>query len=309
MSELEFGSFFVGGRTIDLSGRPVQRVPQTDTVVLESDPNGTYRIEQAYVQWFRPPGGGPKVVLQHGGGLCGSVWEATPDGRPGWAQDLVGRGFETYVVDNVERGRAGWCPFPEVWDGGALMRSAQETWSLFRIGRPEDYAARRPFAGQLFPVERFDDVLPFNVPRWPRATDIAVAALVEVVRRVGPCSIVGHSQGGEIVLRAVERVPSLVESVVLLEPSGSVAGGFGPAFDGLRVLVLLGDFLDRHPVFRALEPATLGWVEALDAVGAEAELRRLPGNSHLMMMDRNSAAIAGAVADWLGAGAVERSAI
>ena len=49
------------------------------------------------------------VVFMHGGGLSGSMWETTPDGRPGWSRLFLEAGHPVYVIDGVERGRAGWC--------------------------------------------------------------------------------------------------------------------------------------------------------------------------------------------------------
>jgi hypothetical protein len=42
----------------------------------------------------------------HGGSQTGTNFTGTPDGREGWAQYFLRRGYAVYVVDQVARGRA-----------------------------------------------------------------------------------------------------------------------------------------------------------------------------------------------------------
>src|SRR3546814_16783887 len=49
-----FGSFYAGGRSLEIENRPVRTIAFTDTASMEYDPNGHYHIEQAYVQYFEP---------------------------------------------------------------------------------------------------------------------------------------------------------------------------------------------------------------------------------------------------------------
>ena len=46
------------------------------------------------------------VVMIHGGSQTGTNFTGTPDGREGWAQYFLRRGYAVYVVDQVARGRA-----------------------------------------------------------------------------------------------------------------------------------------------------------------------------------------------------------
>jgi hypothetical protein len=49
------------------------------------------------------------IVMIHGGGQTGTNFTGTPDGREGWAQFFLRRGYAVYVVDQVARGRsANW---------------------------------------------------------------------------------------------------------------------------------------------------------------------------------------------------------
>src|SRR6202795_2078352 len=51
----DMGSFHVGGRTVMVSGKPVTEIRRTPTGPLTKlDPNGTYQVEQTYVQYFLP---------------------------------------------------------------------------------------------------------------------------------------------------------------------------------------------------------------------------------------------------------------
>src|SRR6476619_6279134 len=81
------GSFHVGGRIAEVSGKPVteiQRVPGGPMSKL--DRNGQFMAEQMYVQYFLPKNrtGKYPLLMWHGAGLTGVTYESTPDGRDGW---------------------------------------------------------------------------------------------------------------------------------------------------------------------------------------------------------------------------------
>ena len=46
------------------------------------------------------------IVMFHGNGQTGAVWQQTPDGRPGWAYYLIDQGYVVYMVDYPARGRS-----------------------------------------------------------------------------------------------------------------------------------------------------------------------------------------------------------
>ena len=105
------GSFHVGGRLVEISGKPVKEVTFTPGgVPAKVDPNGTYQVEQMYVQYFLPANekGAYPLLMWHGGGLTGVTYETTPDGREGWLNYFLRKGWSVYNSDAVERGRAGW---------------------------------------------------------------------------------------------------------------------------------------------------------------------------------------------------------
>ena len=302
-----FGSFYAGGRQVRIQGRPVTKIQFTPTVDFDWDPNGLFHIEQAYVQWFVPADRRYElpIVLLHGGGFTGAMWETTPDGRPGWLQDFLVQGHPVYVVDNVERGRAGWCPFPELWPGPPILRSAEEAWSLFRVGAAADFTQRRPFAPQRFPTDAFDEMIRGSVPRFPRQTDdAAVAALGAVLAKIArPVALVAHSQGGEIALRVAVADPERIAALVLIESSGFPAAG---AVAGWPVLQVVGDHLDATPLWGELTRRYRAFAAELTRQGMRNDAwflaeRGVTGNSHMAMMDDNSAEIAGEIGAWVRA--------
>src|SRR5881296_2472153 len=48
------------------------------------------------------------IVMIHGGSQSGTNFTGTPDGREGWAQFFLRRGYAVYVVDQPGRGRAAY---------------------------------------------------------------------------------------------------------------------------------------------------------------------------------------------------------
>jgi hypothetical protein len=89
------GSFHVGGRVVEISGKPVREiVRQPGGPLTKLDPNGQYMVEQMYVQYFLPKErkGKLPLLMWHGGGLTGVTYESTPDGREGWLNMFVRKG-------------------------------------------------------------------------------------------------------------------------------------------------------------------------------------------------------------------------
>jgi pimeloyl-ACP methyl ester carboxylesterase len=287
----DFGSFHVGGRLVDIRGRETLDIAFTETTRYRHDPNGAYRIEAAYVQWFRPAqlSCPIPVVLLHGGGMSGTVWETTPDGRPGFLKLLLMRGFEVCVVDAMERGRAGWCALDGVWQGPVIQRSLEEAWALFRIGDPAGLSSRRPFLGQRFPVHALEALAASFVPRWVTNSPAANAAFIAALRRIGPSIILCHSQGSESAFVAIEQCPELVRGVVALEPSALPSARYEAV---VPITSVLGDFMDATPDWVALRKRIEGNAATRNRHGILSLVDAgLPGHSHLMMMDHGNEAV------------------
>jgi pimeloyl-ACP methyl ester carboxylesterase len=310
-----FGSFTIGGRRVEVTGRPVQVVRLSrDLPDYVADPNGVYSVGHAYVQYFIPSAvRGLPVIFVHGGGLTGSCWEGTPDGRSGWLQHFLRSGWPSYVVDNVERGRAGWCPVPAIGpDAAPLLRTEREAWDVFRIGPPDGYPERAAFDGCLFPCGSLAELNRQQVPRWTTTTELSVTAVAELIRAVGPCAVIAHSQGGGIAASAAAQTGELVAALVLVEPHGLPEAGIfrGPA---CRQLIVAGDFIDHSALYRGLRTRWHTYLETARELGLSADYLDLPaagcpGNSHLPMMDGNSDQVASLIVDWLDVAVGDRPA-
>jgi len=308
----EVGSFHVGGRPVAIAGRPVsEQVLTAGGAPHGVDPNGEIWVEQLYVQYLLPSEQRARhpLLLWHGGGLTGVTWETKPDGAPGWQQYFVRAGHPVYVSDAVERGRASWAPYQEVFAGTPFLRTKREAWELFRIGAPGSYAAdparRAALPGSKFPLAAFDRFAMQFVPRWASNDAATQRAYDGLVQQVGDCVLIVHSQSGNFGLRAALAAPDKVKGVIALEPSGAPPPG--PALAALKdvpVLIVWGDFVETNPIWRHQQPASRAFADDLAARGGRVEWLDLPargiaGNSHMIMMDTNSDAIAALVQDWM----------
>ena len=306
----EIGSFHVGGRQEVLSGLPTREIVfSPGAPPLKVDPNGEFEVEQMYVHYVKlaQPKGRVPVLLWHGGGLTGVTWETKPDGKPGWQQSFLERGYDTYVSDAVERGRASWARYPEIYKSEPVFRTKKEGWELFRIGPTYEVGGKREaFPGQQFPTEFYDQFAKQSVPRWSTNDAATQKAYDALVQKVCPCIIVVHSQGGNFGFTAALNAPDKVKALVAIEPSGAP----DPAkvdvakVKGIPHLIVWGDYIDKVPTWGRLMQTPNKYRDALQAAGATVEVMDLPamgikGNSHMLMMDRNSDEIARLVQDWL----------
>lgn len=82
MEIAEQGSFAVGGK------------------VLKNSEGKTFHGDHAYVFYQIPPNARKyPLVFAHGVGQFSKTWETTPDGREGFQNIFLRRGFSTYLVE------------------------------------------------------------------------------------------------------------------------------------------------------------------------------------------------------------------
>ena len=55
------------------------------------------------------------LLLWHGGVLISATYETKPDGGEGWLTWFLKKGWDVYNSDAVERGRAGWAIYPDIF--------------------------------------------------------------------------------------------------------------------------------------------------------------------------------------------------
>lgn len=313
----EIGSFHVGGRVVRLEGLPLrERVSTPGGPVHHIDPNGEIIAGQAYVQYVRlaRPKGTAPLLMWHGGGMTGANWETTPDGRPGWQMFFLRAGFDTYVSDAVERGRASFAPFPYVYPEAPYFRTGRELWEeTFRFGPAgswhADPARRRAYPGLRFPVAAFDAFHAQCVPRWGCNDALTQAAYDALITRLAAGSIVlTHSQGGNFGLTAALHAPDRVRAVISLEPSGAPdpAQADVSRLGGVPHLFVWGDNWTDNAFWAHSRPGAERWRDALAGAGVDVTWIDLPargisGNSHALMADENSDEIAALVCDWMRA--------
>src|SRR6266850_242009 len=276
----DMGSFHVGGRDVDISGKPVKEVVFTPGgVPAKGDLNGTYSVEAMYVQYFLPANrrGAVPLLTWHGGGLTGVTYETTPDGREGWLNYFVKQGWDVYNSDAVERGRAGWAMSPDIFKGEPVFLAKANPWERFRIGRSvgswsTDPAQRKLMPNVQFPVEAYDNFVKQSVPRWTTTDDAIIRAYIALVDRVCPCVILFHSQAGQFGFKVAQARPEKVKALVA-----------------------------RWPQIRKNDD---GFFDEITKAGGKVDVLDLPkaglkGNSHMLMMDKNNLQVAALIQEWL----------
>jgi pimeloyl-ACP methyl ester carboxylesterase len=312
LSIKEIGSMHVGGRSVTVSGAPVPAPPQgTGRGGAIYDPNGDYEAGQMYVQYVKlsSPRAKYPLLLIHGGGLTGVTWETKPDGQPGWQMFFLKAGHDVYVGDGMERGRATWARYPEIYKTEPTTVIKKIAWETFRIGPLESYrtdpAARTALPGVLFPTAHFDQFVKQMVPMWGSNGPDIQAAYNALVQKICPCVAIVHSQGGNFGFTAARNAPDKFKAIVAIEPSGA------PDPDGVELqdlknvphLVVWGDYMDRYPRWLEIEKTVTRYEDALRRQGGVADHIDLPkagitGNSHMLMMDTNSDRVAALIQTW-----------
>jgi Alpha/beta hydrolase family len=317
----EQGSFAVGGTVIASPGTfdPYKLNPEGQT--LHGDHARV--VYQIPVNARKLP-----LVFWHGAGQFSKTWETTADGREGYQNIFLRRGFAVYLIDQPRRGGAGRstqaatiAPTPD-----------DQTWfDIFRIGIWPNY-----FDGVQFPrgAEALNQYFRAMTPNTgPFDIEVASDAVSALFDKIGPGVLVTHSQGGGPGWRTAIKNPN-VRAIIAYEPgsafmfpegevpapmpsgTGPLAGTGVPLADFMQltkipIVIYFGDNIPEQPV---ANPGQDNWRVRLamarlfrDAVnrhGGDVTLVHLPelgirGNTHFAFSDLNNRQIADLMSEFL----------
>jgi pimeloyl-ACP methyl ester carboxylesterase len=165
------------------------------------------------------------VVMVHGGGQTGTNFTGTPDGREGWAQYFLRRGYAVYVVDQPGRGRAAYetraygPAAPVNFDTARSRFAAPERFNLWPQAR-----LHTQWPGKAEPGDpAFDQFYSSQVPAIQDFTlqqRLNRDAIVALLEKIGPSILLTHSQSGAFGWPVADARPDLVMAIVAVEPNG-----------------------------------------------------------------------------------------
>ncbi len=317
----EQGSFAVGGTVITSPGAydPIHRSPAGQT--LHGDHASVFY--QVPVRARRLP-----LVLWHGIGQFSKTWETTPDGREGFQNLFLRRGFTVYVIDQPRRGRAGRSTLPATI---TPTPDEQDWFGTFRLGIWPDFFPGVQFSRDPEALDQyFRQITPDTGPLDPTLNSDAVTALF---KKIGPGILVTHSHSGGMGWRVAAR-SSNVRAIVSYEPgSGFIfpegevpppmpsAGGALQALSvplsefmaltKIPIIIFYGDNIPAQPTpnpgqdgWRVRLAMARLWRDAVNRRGGDVTVVHLPeigirGNTHFPMSDINNVQIADELSKFL----------
>lgn len=316
------GSFAAGGRVVTAPGTFDPRKPM--------EPAGqSYHGDHAYA-FYQIPVNARKlpIVMWHGAGQFSKTWETTADGREGFQNIFLRRGFGVYLVDQPRRGNAG----RSMTEATIKPTPDEQLWfNQFRIGLWPHYFPGVQVAQDEQTRDQFFRAMTPNTGSFDM--DVVSDGVSAIFDKTGPGILFTHSQGGGPGwLTAIKN--DKVKAIIAFEPGssfvfpeGEVPAPIPSAFDTVQgasvtaarfaaltklpILVLYGDNIPNHAVdlpaqdsWRArLEMARL-WRDTVNKHGGDVTLVHLPeiginGNTHFLMSDLNNVQIADLVSKFL----------
>ena len=187
-------------------------------------------VGQMYVEYFIPQTADARrypIVMIHGGRQTGTNFTGTPDGREGWAQYFLRRGYAVYVVDQVARGRSAHFSQSQGRGAGAadLARTEQRFVAPKRFNLWPQAKRHTQWPGSGKPGDAAFDA--FYATQFPSLDELSEAAGDQPRRRASRCStrsarrsLLAHSQSGAFGWPIADARPKLVKAIVAIEPNG-----------------------------------------------------------------------------------------
>ena len=284
--------------------------------------------DHAYVFYQKPihPNRYP-IVFLHGIHQASKTWETTPDGRDGFQNIFLRRGFSTYNMTLPRRGNAGR---GQVGMEVKPVYDEQSWYTKWRIGVYPDYFDGVQFARDEESLNQFmRQMVPETGPTDFEMNAGVVAGLFD---KLGGGILMSHSQG---VMHTWKILPKTgnVKAVVAIEGGGyfsfpadeprpdidadegleyiMVSPEIFKSFTRVPMLLIYGDNIPtKHndiyelDVWRIRLSLARQWAAAVNRRGGDVTVVHLPeigikGNTHFPMSDLNNAEIADVISKWL----------
>ncbi|MBY5863711.1 alpha/beta hydrolase [Rhizobium leguminosarum] len=318
----EQGSFAVGGTST--------AAPGTFDPLKPLDPAGqTYHGDHAFAFYQVPAN--PRqypIVMWHGAGQFSKTWETTPDGREGFQNIFLRRGFSTYLVDQPRRGGAG----RSMAETTVTPTADEQLWfNQFRVGTWPNYFDGVQFSRDPEALNQYFRAMTPNT--GPFDMEVVSNAVAKLFEKIGPGILFTHSQGGGPGwLTAIKS--DKVKAIVAFEPGSSfvfpadeVPADMPSTFDTLKgvpvpmddfikltkipIVIYYGDNIPDRPTtmpaqdsWRVRLAMARLWRDTVNKHGGDVTVVHLPkigirGNTHFAFSDLNNVEIADLVSTFL----------
>jgi pimeloyl-ACP methyl ester carboxylesterase len=165
------------------------------------------------------------IVMIHGGAQSGTNFTGTPDGREGWAQFFLRRGYAVYVVDQPGRGRAAYQADVYGPATSLVLETTQRQFAAPERYKPWPQAhLHTQWPGPAVPGDMVFDQ--FYASQMPSIQDFTLQqqlnreAIVALLEKIGPSILLTHSQSGAFGWPVADSRPNLVKAILAVEPNG-----------------------------------------------------------------------------------------
>lgn len=261
------------------------------------------------------------MVFLHGYGQSRRSWETTADGREGFANIFLRKGYGVYLVDQPGRGDAGQTTKPMQINA----TPDDQTWfTQFRIGQYPKFYAGVQFPKDSVSLDNFFRMMTPNTGNLDDAT--IVSAMSAVFDKSGDGILFTHSAGGAPGWKTAIK-NNHVKAIVAIEPGGFTfpegevpegnRGGAGiPLIKFMKltkipIVVYYGDNIPEKQTdvasqnfWRSVLATARQWAKVVNAHGGDVTIVHLPeigiqGNTHFIMSDLNNMQIADLITKWL----------
>lgn len=316
------GSFSAGGTVLTSEGT-------FDGKKLFNPQGQTLHGDHASVFYQIPQNANPyPLVFLHGAGQSARTWSTTLDGREGFQNIFLRKGYGVYLIDQPRRGQAGQSTVSRE----VKATTYDQMWfNMFRLGQWPSF-----FKGVQFPQNKqalnqyFRQMTPNTGPYDEQVISDAVAKVFE---RSGDGVLVTHSQGGGSGWWTAIKSDK-IKGIVAYEPGSgfvfpkgevpeSMPSGTGDLnatpvskeqFKKLTKMPIVIYYGDNIPTKISDNPGQDNWrirvkmaklwADTVNKYGGHAEVVELPtlglkGNTHFPFSDLNNQQVANVLNDWL----------